>query len=156
MLNRLLPPTIDNTYRGHRLAIWVLALLVLLKTIMSLNSIFNGYDVASSADGIPLDTYPPAAARTIVTLFALLGLGHFVLCALGVLVLVRYRSMIPFLFALLLLEHLSRRLILYVIPIVRVGRPPGFAVNVILLVLMIVGLVLSLRRGAEFQASANC
>lgn len=156
MLNRLLPPTIDNTYRGHRLAIWVLALLVLLKTIMSLNSIFNGYDVASSADGIPLDTYPPAAARTIVTLFALLGLGHFVLCALGVLVLVRYRSMIPFLFALLLLEHLSRRLILYVIPIVRVGRPPGFAVNVILLVLMIVGLVLSLRRGAEFRASANC
>ncbi|HSE64766.1 MAG TPA: hypothetical protein VLG15_14245 [Thermoanaerobaculia bacterium] len=156
MLSRLLPPTIDNTYRGHRLAIWVLALLVLLKTIMSLNSIFNGYDVASSADGIPLDTYPPAAARTIVTLFALLGLGHFVLCALGVLVLVRYRSMIPFLFALLLLEHLSRRLILYVIPIVRVGRPPGFAVNVILLVLMIVGLVLSLRRGAEFRASANC
>jgi hypothetical protein len=129
---------------------------VLLKTIMSLNSIFNGYDVASSADGIPLDTYPPAAARTIVTLFALLGLGHFVLCALGVLVLVRYRSMIPFLFALLLLEHLSRRLILYVIPIVRVGRPPGFAVNVILLVLMIVGLVLSLRRGPEFRASATC
>ena len=156
MLNRLLPPTIDNTYRGHRLAIWVLALLVLLKTIMSLNSIFNGYDVASSADGIPLDTYPTPAARTIVSLFGLLGLGHFVLCVLCMLVLVRYRSMIPFMFALLLLEHLSRRLILSVMPIVRVGRPPGFAVNVILLVLMIVGLALSLRRTPEFRASATC
>jgi hypothetical protein len=156
MLNRLLPPTIDNTYRGHRLAIWVLAILVLLKTIMSLNSIFNGYDVASSADGIPLDTYPPPAARTIVSLFALLGLGHLVLCLLCVLVLVRYRSMVPFMFALLLLEHLSRRLILYVIPIVRVGRTPGFAVNVILLALMIVGLALSLRRTPEFRASATC
>jgi hypothetical protein len=156
MLNPLFPPTIDNTYRGHRLAIWVLALLVLLKTIMSLNSIFNGYDVASSADGIPLDTYPPAAARTVVSLFALLGLGHFVLCALGVLVLVRYRSMIPFVFGLLLLEHLTRRLILSVMPIDRVGRPPGFVVNVILLVLMIVGLALSLRRRPEFRASATC
>jgi hypothetical protein len=156
MLNRLLPRTIDNTYRGHRLAIWVLALVVLMKTIMSLNSIFNGYDVASSADGIPLDMYPPAAARTIVSLFAILGLAHFVLCVLCVLVLVRYRSMIPFMFALLVLEHLSRRLILYVMPIVRVGRPPGFAVNVILLVLMIVGLALSLRRTPEFRASATC
>lgn len=156
MSSQLLPRTIDNTYRGHRLAIWVLALLVLLKTIMSLNSIFNGYDVASSADGIPLDTYPPAAARTVVALFALLGLGHFVLCVLCVLVLVRYRSMVPFMFALLLLEHLSRRLILYVIPIARVGRTPGFAVNVILLVLMIVGLALSLRKTPEFRASATC
>jgi hypothetical protein len=59
-------------------------------------------------------------------------------------------------FALLLLEHLSRRLILYVIPIVRVGRTPGFAVNVILLALMIVGLALSLRRTPEFRASATC
>jgi len=156
MLKRLLPRTIDNTYRGHRLAIWVLALIVLLKTIMSLNSIFNGYDVASSADGIPLDTYTPPAARTIVSLFALLGLGHFVLCVLCVLVLVRYRSMVPFLFALLLSEHLSRRLILYVMPIDRVGNPPGFAVNLILLVLMIVGLALSLRRTPEFRASATC
>jgi hypothetical protein len=156
MLNRLLSRTIDNTYRGHRLAIWILALVVLMKTIMSLNSIFNGYDVATTADGIPLDTYPPAAARTIVALFAIFGLAHFVLCLLCSLVLVRYRSLVPFMLALLLLEHLSRRLILYVMPVVRVGSPPGFVVNVILLVLMIVGLALSLRRTPEFQASATC
>jgi hypothetical protein len=62
---------------------------------MSLNSIFNGYVVLSTADGIPLDPYTPAAARTIVSLFAVLGLSNFMICLLGILVLARYRSMIP-------------------------------------------------------------
>jgi len=145
MFSQLLPRTIDNAYRGHKLALWLLGLLVFMKVAMSLNSIFNGYSVASSADGIPLDTYPPAAARTIVSLFAIFGLAHFVICLLCVLVLVRYRSMIPFMFALLLLEHLGRRLILYVMPIVRTGTPPAFAVNLVLLGLTITGLALSLR-----------
>jgi hypothetical protein len=148
MVDRLLPQRIDNTYRGSRLALWLFALLLFMKSAMSLNSIFNGYSVASSADGIPLDTYPPAAARTIVSLFAIWGLGHLVICVLGVLVLVRYRSLIPFMFGLLLVEHLSRKLILQFLPSPRTGTPPASAINLGLLALMIVGLALSLwRRG---------
>ncbi len=56
MWNRLLPRQADNTYGGHKLALWLFALLVLVKVLMSVNSIFNGFSVASSADGIPLDT----------------------------------------------------------------------------------------------------
>jgi hypothetical protein len=52
--------------------------------------------------------------------------------------------MVPFMFALLLLEHLSRKLVLQFIPIVRTGTPPGFYVNLGLLAMMIVGLALSL------------
>jgi hypothetical protein len=148
MFSQLLPQTIDNAYRGHKLALWLLGLLVFMKVAMSLNSIFNGYSVASSADGIPLDSYPPAAARTVVSLFALLGLSHLVICVLCILVLVRYRSLVPFMFALLLVEHLGRRLILQLMPIARAGAPPAFAVNLALLALMIAGLALSLwRRG---------
>ncbi len=66
------------------------------------------------------------------------------LCLLGMLVLARYRSMIPFMFALLLLEYSSRKLILHFLPVVKIGTPPGFYVNLILLTLMIVGLALSL------------
>ena len=76
MLEQLLPRTIDNTYRGQKAALWLLGLLLLMKTAMGLNSIINGYKVATSADGIPLDTYPPAAARTIVALFGIWGLGQ--------------------------------------------------------------------------------
>lgn len=152
MLNPLLPRHVDNNYRGYKFALWLFALLVLVKVVMSVNSIFNGYSVASSADGIPLDTFTPAGAETVVSLFALLGLSRLMICLLCILVLVRYRAIIPFMFALLLLEHLSRKLILHFLPIPRTGTPPGSAINLVLLAVMIVGLALSLRSQNSPQA----
>ena len=111
MFDQVLPQRIDNTYRGHKLALWLFGLLLLMKIAMSLSSIFNGYSVATSADGIPLDTFTPAGAQAVIALFAIWGLSHFVICLLCILVLIRYRSMIPFMFAVLLLEHLSRKVI---------------------------------------------
>ncbi|HEV8240294.1 MAG TPA: hypothetical protein VGS57_13070 [Thermoanaerobaculia bacterium] len=154
MIDRLLPHRFDNTYDGRRLALWLFGLVVLMKIAMSLNSIFNSYVVVTSADGIPLDTFPAAAAQTIVSLFALLGLATFMICLLGVLALVRYRRMIPFLFVLLLLQFVGGRLILHFLPVVRTGTPPGFYVNLALLALMIAGLALSLwRRGSVQEIS---
>jgi hypothetical protein len=141
-------------YRGYKLALWCFALVVLMKAGISLNSIFNGYLVASSADGIPLDSYTPAGAQTVISLFAIWGLSQLMICLLCVLVLVRYRAMIPLMFALLLLEHLSRKLILHFLPIAKSGRPPGSIVNLVLLSLMIVGLALSLRGPRNLQAEA--
>jgi hypothetical protein len=63
---------------------------------------------------------------------------------LCVLVLVRYRSMVPFMFALLLLQHLSSRVIIHFLPIVRIGAPPAAVINLIFLTLMVIGLGLSL------------
>ena len=151
MFNLLLPRRIDNTYRGHRLALWLFGLLLFMKSAISLNSIFHGYTVAQSADGIPLDTFPPAAARAVVSLFGLLGVSQLMFCLLGILVLARYRAMLSFMFALLLLEHLSRRLMLQLMPIVRTGKPPGTAINLALLAVMIVGLALSLWSRDAFQ-----
>jgi len=145
MLNKLLPRHVDNTYHGYKLALWLFAVLVFMKLGISLNAIFNGQFVASSADGIPLDTFTPAGARAVVSLFAAWGLSQLIICLLCILVLARYRAMIPFMFALLLLEHLSRKLIFQVMPIVKTGTPPGFFVNLALLALMVVGLALSLR-----------
>jgi hypothetical protein len=151
MLNQLFPERIDNTYRGYRLALWLFALLLLMKVAMSVNCILNGYSVASSADGIPLDTFTSAAAQTIVSLVAIWGLAHLMISVLGIVVLVRYRSMIPLMFALLLVEHLGRKLILRFLPLVRTGTPPGFFVNLALLAVMIVGLALSLRSRADLR-----
>lgn len=145
MMNRLLPQLVDNTCHGYKLALWLFALLLILKVIIGLNSVFNGYSVASSADGIPLDTYSPAAAQTVVSVFAIWGFAQLVFCSLGLLALIRYRSLIPLMFALFLVEHLGRKLILQFLPIVRTGTPPGFYVNLVLLALMVVGLALSLR-----------
>lgn len=145
VFNQLLPPRVDNTYRGSRLALWLFGLLLFMRSAMSLNAIVNGAAVASSADGIPLDRFTAAGAQTVVALFALLGLSHFMLCLLGVLVLVRYRGLVPLVFVLFLLEYLARRLVLQVVPIARIGTPPGVYVNLALLAVTIVGLALSLR-----------
>lgn len=152
MFNQLFPQRVDNTYRGYRLALWLFGLLLLMKLAIGLNSIFNGYSVASSADGIPLDTYTAAGAQTVVSMFALLGLSHVVICLLGILVLIRYRSLIPFMLALLLLEYVGRKLILYLLPIAKTGTPPGSIVSYVLLALMLVGLALSIRNRDASQA----
>jgi len=144
MLRELFPRPIDNTYRGHSLALWLLAALVLMKGGIGVGTIFNGRSAATSADGIPLDTFSPAGQQAFVALLAAWGLGQLMLNLIGVLVLVRYRALVPFMFALLLLEHLGRRLIFLVLPITTIGTPPGFVVNIAFVLVMVVGLGLSL------------
>jgi hypothetical protein len=148
-MNKLLPAALDNTYRGAKFALWLFALFLLMKFAMALNSIFNGAKIAASADGIPLATFSAGAAATVISLFALLGFSHFMFALLGLITLVRYRGMIPLMFALFLLEFLGRRLILQFLPIPRTGTPSAVYVNVVLLVLMIGGLVLSISRGGR-------
>jgi hypothetical protein len=145
MLDALLPRTIDNTYRGGRVALWLFGVVVFWRIAQSLLLIFNGYSTVKGAAGIPLDSYPLAAAQTIVALFALYALDRLLISLLGVLVLVRYRGAIPFMFALLLLSYLAGELSLQFVPLVRVGTPPSSVAGFALLALTVVGLALSLR-----------
>jgi hypothetical protein len=144
MFQRLLPLRFDALYVGRTEALWILGVLLLVKLAMSGNVVFNGAMVATRADGIPLPDYPPQAARTVVAMFALWGIAHFVLCLPGVLALWRYRSMVPLAFAILLLEHGLRRAYLAAHPLERVARPVALPINMILLTLAVLGLVLSL------------
>jgi hypothetical protein len=145
MFDRLLPQHIDNTYRGYKLALWLFGLVVGVRITQSVLVIFNGYSTAMGADGIPLDTYTPAASQTVVALFAQGALSRLIISLLCVLILVRYRSAISFMFVLLLLNYLASQLIFQFIPLVRTGTPPGLIVNLIMFALMIIGLALSLR-----------
>jgi len=147
MLEYIFPPQIDNSYRGHRLALWLFIPVVILKLMMSLGSIFIGETVLRAADGIPLDAYSPAAAHTVVSLFAAWGLFHLMMVLLCILALARYRAMVPFMFGLLLAEHVTRKqLVLAFLPIDRVATLANIATNTVLLILMIAGLALSLWR----------
>jgi hypothetical protein len=145
MFDKLLPRPIDNTYRGYKVSLWLFGLVVGVRIAQSLAVIFNGYSTARDADGIPVDTYAPAAAQQMVALFAQGSLWRLTLGLLCVLVLARYRSAVPLMFALLLLNYLASQLIFQFIPLTRTGTPPGPYVNFGLFVLTIVGLVLSLR-----------
>lgn len=151
MLNRILPQRVDNTFHGHKLALWLFVPIVLAEMAMSLNSIFNGYFVAQSADKIPLSTFTSGGAATVVSLFALLGLSQLMLCLLCVLVLIRYRALIAFMYVLLLLEYIGRRWILFVKPIVRTGTPLGTPISLAFMAMVIIGLVLSLRSRSDLR-----
>lgn len=77
---------------------------------MSVRSIFDTASVAAG-DGIPLDSFGPAAAREVLTLFALLALAQLVLALIALTTLIRYRALVPFIYLLLLAEQLARRFI---------------------------------------------
>ena len=150
MLDLLLPRRLDNEYRGSRLALWLFGLVIAMKSTQSLAIIFNGYSTASGADGIPLDSFAPVVAQTVVALFAQGSLWRLFFCLLCGIVLVRYRSAVPLMFGLLTLNYLAAQLILAFVPLPRVGAPIGPLVNLLLFALMLVGLGLSLwRRGGS-------
>jgi hypothetical protein len=144
ILDELLPKRLDNQYRGNRLALWLFGLVVALKSVQSLAIVFNGYATGRDADGIPLDSYSPAVAQTVVAVLAQGSLWRLFFCLLCVLMLLRYRSAVPLMFALFALNYLAAQLVLRFVPLLRVGVPAGPLVNLILFVIMLVGLGLSL------------
>ena len=145
MLSRIFPAQADNRFDGHRAALWLLGLVVALKLVMSLNSIFNTQSVAVGADGIPLDSFGPDGARQVLLLFALLALAQLFLALTALTVLVRWRALVPFVYLLLLGEQLARRLIgqSYAAPGAKMTDVAWY-VNYGLLALLTLGLVLSL------------
>ncbi len=148
MLRRIFPAQIDNVYRGHKLALLLLVVVVIFKTMMAYNSLFDTRFIMIHADGIPLDSYPPDAAQTAVTLFALLGNINFIITLFCVLALVRYRAMTSLMFLVLIYEYLTRKAINhYFDDMPWFQWPSGIASTVVqsLFVAMLVGFALSLR-----------
>jgi hypothetical protein len=150
MFDKLLPKPIDNIYSGSKIALWLFGLVVFVHILQSVVVILNGHSIAQSADGIPLETYPAAAAQTILAIFMVSSLRRLIISLICAVVLFRYRSAVPLMFVVLGLSYLGGQVIFQFVPIVRVGTPPGVVVNLIMFGLTIVGLALSLwRRGGS-------
>jgi hypothetical protein len=145
MLDRLFPPPGSLTYRGSVAAVWLAALLVLLKAAIALGAVFNGHYAASVADGIPIDSYTPAGTQAFVSLFASLGLAQLALAVVGLLVIFRYRALLPAFLLLMVIEQLARKAIAHFLPIERVGGSGGGILNWAIIGLLLVALALSLR-----------
>jgi hypothetical protein len=141
----LFPRVADNRYPGRRLGLWLFALMP-LKIAMGLNVMLNAPSVAESADGIPVETFGGAAGAAFLSMFAAWGLCQLVLGLSCLVVLLRYRSLVPAAFLALLLEQAGRKLLQIYWPIERVGAPPGTSINAVLLGLMVLGVILSLWR----------
>jgi hypothetical protein len=153
MLERFLPARADNAYFGYPIALWLFALVVAFKALIALNgSIFNAYSVLTSVDGIPLNAWPPVATQDYLSLSAAFGLSNATLYLVCAIAIVRYRSLVPLMFALLLIESLLRRLVDHFIPSIGAGTASGGTINIVLTAVIVVGLALSIaprRRAAS-------
>lgn len=144
VINRILPACIDNRYRGHRLALWLFVPITLQKVAQSFVHLLSADGGAQSLSTIPLHTYSPSAAQNVVGLFARMGLVQLVLASLLVLVLVRYRAMIPLMYFLIVAQFLASQVVSEVKPLV-LARTSAVSVPLLVFaVLSAIGLVLSL------------
>ena len=144
MLKSIFPEAFDNTYRGHRLGLWLLYPILFVKIGISLVAIFRPDGGAQSADGIPLDAFPSAASEAVIGVIAILGLATLVTQLVGVIAVIRYRAMIPMIYLLMLAEYLGHRGLDWMKPIARSGGHTGGVVSLVLIALIGLGLVLSL------------
>ena len=155
MLDKLFPQPIDNKYSGSKIALWLLGLIVFIHTLQSVMVLVNGYSIAQSADGIPLETYPAAAAQTILAIFMTASLRRMIISLICAVVLFRYRSAVPLMFVVLGVSYLGGQVIFQFVPLVRVGTPPGVIMNLVLFGLTVVGLALSLWRRGDTHPVAS-
>ena len=153
MVKLLFPAQIDNVYRGQWLALVLYVPVVLMKLLMGFNVagfnpwIDNLY-VLKDVDRVAIDTFGAEAASVVILFFASWGLGLLILSALCVVVLLRYRAMIPLMFVALTVEQVGRMALAKLYPIVRAveahGVSAGAMVNWGLAAALLLGLVLSL------------
>jgi hypothetical protein len=150
MLQRLLPRRADNDFAGQPLAIGLLALVVLARLVMSGNSMLNTALVAGGADGMPLAAYGPAGAQAVLGLFALLGLLHLTIASLGLVVLLRYRSLIPLFSLVMLAQALGTQALHRLRPIgPETPGAPGDVITLVLLAALVASFVLALMPNSK-------
>ena len=144
VVNRLFPAVFDNTFQGQRIALWVFYALTAVTLWRSWHHLTAPDGGAQSIATIPLDSYPAGAAATVIGIFALWGLSQLVIGLLYLMAAIRYRSLIPLFYLLMIAEYAVRMLIGGFKPVETAGTAPGAVGNLPLMVLASVMLVLCL------------
>lgn len=151
-LGRLFPARVDNAFAGHPLAYWFLAPPLILKLLMGfnvagLNPWISSRHILKSADGVPVDTYPPELATLVVFLFASWGYGLLILAALCLVAVVRYRALLPLMILALLAEQAGRMVLsarYFTAPVAEGGVSPSALINWGLAAFLAIAFILSL------------
>ncbi len=147
MHRRFLPAHLDNDFRGHKAAIWIFVLITVMKLGLALVHIFSADGGAQTVSHIPLDSYPAGAAQNVVGLFARIGLEQLLLGAIFVVVLLRYRALIPLMFLLAIVAQAGGFALAAWKPLSLTVSSGAAPVHLVLSALYIAGLALSLLGG---------
>ena len=141
LLEILLPAKIDNVIRGTKIPLYVFALYALISTVRSCIHLLSPDGGAGTIAGMDLSV---AGADGIVFAFALWGSSQLLFALIQLLVVIRYKSLVPLMYLMLMLEVLLRELVGATKPVTFAHTPPGAIGNQIILPLAVVMVVWSL------------
>jgi hypothetical protein len=141
ILERLLPAKADNTIHGYKLPVYIFALIAIISTVRSFIHLLAPDGGAGSIAGMDLSV---SGASGIIFAFALWGSAQLIYAFIQLVVVFRYRSLVPFMYILLIMETLLRMLVGQMKPVVFGHTPPGAIQNYIYIPLAVLMLMLSL------------
>jgi len=142
VMKRIFPKQVDNNFQGYRIATIVFFLIALFTLVRSCIHIFAPDGGASSIAGMSTSG---EGGSNLISLFAFWGLSQLLMGFVYLVVLFRYRSLIPFMYLLILVEYSGRGLIGIVKPLTVSHIPPGAIGDYILIPLAAVMLIASLK-----------
>ncbi len=153
---RLLPDRFDNRYLGQAPGLWLFYPLTAINVGIDCVAVFRADGGAQSADGIPLNSFGPAAASTVIGIVAFLGLAGLLLGILYVLAAFRYRAMVPLMYVLMVTEIVGHKMIRVFKPITYTGVSAGDYVSLTILALSVIGCCLAVtgKGYASLRAAA--
>lgn len=101
---------------------------------------------AQSIGSVTLDQFSQGGADSVVTVFGLWGMEQLVIGLIAIVILLRYKALIPMMALVYVVEYAGRFAVpLYTPGLVTAHTPPGAMADNILVPLALVMLVLSLR-----------
>ncbi len=140
----LLPAVADNQIHGFKLPVYVFMAIAVISTIRSLIHLLAPDGGAGSIAGMDLSV---TGASGIVFAFALWGSAQLVYALIQLAVAFRYRSLVPLMYVLLIVETLLRMLVGRMKPVTFAHTPPGAIGNYVMLPLAAMMLVLCVWPG---------
>jgi len=145
MWDKVFPQPADNVYRGHRLALWFFYLITTVTIVRSCIHIFKDDGGAQSIATIPLDTYTNGGSEAVIFIFAYWGLSQLMFGLLYLVVILRYRSLIPLMYLTLIFEYVARFGLSFYKTLETTGQAPGGVANMVLPVICVVMFFLSIK-----------
>ena len=160
MLARIVPDVIDNRFRGPAAALWLFVPLALMKLALGVAHIVRPDGGEQSVSTIPLDSYPAGAAQNIIGLMARMGLEQSLLGLIFVVVLLRYRALVPAMYLVAVLHFLGGKAIGEWKPLALAGVSGAMTIHLIVGAISFGGLVLSVlgkgyRRDSTHRRDAS-
>ena len=142
--SQILPDVIDNQYRGLKISQYAFFVIMAVTLVRSLIHVFAPDGGAQSIATIPLDTYTAEAASAVILMFSLWGLSQLLMGIVYLGVSLKYRSLIPAMYVLVIFEYAMRIVIGQMKPILTTGTAPGSIGSWIMVPVCAVLLALSL------------